>query len=624
MSDYPKELARWLEALRAHARSLETYASEITSRLGVSPAGPAGGYSGWARHRQTFRSEAAAAEAALDAASRAAPPGDDSRSYARAAQLFGLVGDLEAARAALGRASEAALEPNVAQEAARAPSRTRSDELDRLGRGVRKAAESAASARRAGIAASARYAAEPGALVPSAGDLGGALAEVGAAFHAAVTESGGAPAAPAAEIYAGVLRLCRERGAEVGAAGEAAKMAVLGAPAPRRPDRHTLHPLQAMGLTFALTPRRAANAPPLAKRAAVIDATLPQAVTAVAYDLAPLVDPRAAGEGGRVPTRGAGLDYRTVARFRTIVRRPRGRPEEAAPAPPGCPEDAAPLPGALPELYRTTDAGATFARLDPGPGAPPPRAAEVCAGPAPSVERLGELLSEALAARPGARLESATVRRLTAGRPGETRRPLIPVEALRRALETHFERAALPEGGSGPGRTLASFREAIAGTAGEVPPYVEAAVSALYERAAALREGDRVRGRPLFAPGDMGAFVRAARREALLTFAAQSQQTALGVARRMRKALTRFVAQRGKHYLESLLGDAGGDAGRLRLLGAFREIAADATPDSRGAAARGPGGAPRPLEKEHPIEPPLTPKEDLLERGGALAAVDRL
>lgn len=611
------ELAKWMGVMEAYARSLQTYMADIRARLPGS-TGPAG------RRRAAWEKAIRSAETGMAAAAELVAPlqaGEDGEGGGpRARRLFLFVGLLDEAGAELARAGAAALDPDVFQEAASAMSQTFSEGLARLARAAGEQGDLAAAARDAGIVAAAGLA--PWLAGPSGGPEG--LAEVAAEYRGAAAERNSAAAA----IYAEVLRIYREQGVDIAAEVEAAKAGALGLGPPQRAGRREGHPLQTMGITFGLTPSAppAPGAPPPGAR--IIDATLPQATAAVSYALAPLVDPRAAAAGGRIPTRIAGLSYPAVARFRTIVRRPISdsslQSSAQGPARKGA-------EGAEGPLYRTDDRGATFARLERwAGGAPLP--ADTALEPQPRIDRLGALFEEAFGHRPGAVLAAPDQARqdLAARQAADAReRPLLlPAETLRRALERRFLVASEPEGlkkntRRGGGGGAAGFLAAIGGDGAAPPVYVEEAVAELYAQAAPLREARQAGGRGLFAPGGASAIARAARLEALLTYAVQRKTTTEGVAVRLRRASVRYAATRYRPALDAPFepqaapegapkgaGLARAAARRLLIQKIFRAVAVDAVPDPRGAR-----GDSRAVEKGTPVEPPLTLKEYLMEHG---------
>lgn len=264
----------------------------------------------------------------------------------------------ENAARALDSAAGIALDPNVQAAVLASMSRTYSENLKGLGRGVLEA----------GLAAKARYR-EASAAASAAG--AGSRLEV-EAITAAYDEKPGRGGI-ATELYVSAL-LCRAaRGA--GAAGalrmlEAAKDSAFGlapdTPAAAAADTAALaeyHPLQAMSYApTAFGPPRElkAGGPP------ATDLGLPQARLAVAYDLAPLVDRRRALAHGPLASTTTGLNFRLIERLRTI------RAEPYKQAAPGREDTAQDLPGSgrvgalVGPLTVTTD-GLTARAFDPAP-----------------------------------------------------------------------------------------------------------------------------------------------------------------------------------------------------------------------------------------------------------------
>jgi hypothetical protein len=224
----------------------------------------------------------------------------------------------EGAARALDAAAGVALDPNVQAAVLAGMSRTYSENLKGLGRGVLEA----------GLAARVRYR-EAAAAASAAGAAAGSRLEV-EAITAAYDEKPGSARlgreGVATELYVSAL-LCRAAGGPGALAPlEAAKDAALGlapdTPAAASADAMALseyHPLQAMPYAPAAfgPPRELKEGGP-----PVTDLSLPQARLAVVYDLAPLVDRRRALAHGPLASTTTGLNFRLIERLRTIRAEP--------------------------------------------------------------------------------------------------------------------------------------------------------------------------------------------------------------------------------------------------------------------------------------------------------------
>ena len=321
------DFCAWREALAAYAGALRGYADLLDE--GGRDYDPA---------RVEDRKALKAADAALGAAGRPPDYGQEGGEAAR--RVFGLCAALEEARGALNRGAAAALAPSAAGGIGHM-SGTFLEGVERSARRLRAARAAAADA--AQLAGTAL----------AAGEWGRALARdppetVSAAYRAA------APTGPGAALYAAVLGRWKAEGLPaLRRMADDAEAAALGIP-PDTPSatldavaaRAQMHPLQAMGLTFGLHPGGALPPGAGTGGALLIDATLPQATTAVRYDLAPLVDARAAAAFGPLASSYSGLSLALVRRLQTIRVEPIPVPPPTAPARRSSPLLVAPHRGA--------------------------------------------------------------------------------------------------------------------------------------------------------------------------------------------------------------------------------------------------------------------------------------
>ena len=486
----------WREALAAYAEALRGYADLLDE--GGRDYDPA---------RVEDREALKAADAALGAVGRPPDYGQEGGEAAR--RIFGLCAALEEARGALNRGAAAALAPSAAGGIGHM-SRTFLEGVERSARRLRAARAAAADA--AQLAGTAL----------AAGEWGRALARdppemVSAAYQAA------APTGPGAALYAAVLGHWKAEGLPaLRRMADDAEAAALGIP-PATPTatldavaaRAQMHPLQAMGLTFGLHP--GGVLPPGAGTggALLIDATLPQATTAVRYDLAPLVDARAAAAFGPLASSYSGLSLALVRRLQTIRVEPipvppPDRPRAAIFAPTGSPP-----PGCgVGRFVRTIDAGGSYQEMTRrGEGA---RAcAALGAGPRPRVERLGELLATALDDAKGGRLGDPPA--FLEGYAGMPPSPLYTRAEVEAALL-----ARLPaEYDAAPLSGTEDFRLMLTGGRGDLSSSYIARATAAVARASVEKEtlrretaGDAATA-ALF--GSRAAAARGGEREALLT-----------------------------------------------------------------------------------------------------------
>ena len=504
----------WRDALAAYAGALRGYADLLDEGgRGYDPA------------REEDRKALKAADDALGAAGPSAGLGPPTGGAAR--RVFGLCAALEEARGGLDRGAAAALAP-AAAAAVGQMSRTFLEGVERAARRLRTARAAAADAsRRAGEAL-------------AAGEWGRALArdppsEVAAAYLAAP------PTGPGAALYAALLVRWKAEGvAALRQMADDAEAAALGIP-PDTPAaaldavaaRARMHPLQAMGLTFGL--RAEGPSPPgePAEGALLIDATLPQATTAVRYDLAPLIDAGAAAAFGPLASSFSGLSLALVRRLRTI------RVEPIPVPPPDRPRaaiftPAGPLGGAA-RLVRTIDAGGSYQRMARPAGGDAARGcAALGAGPRPRVERLGGLLAAALDAAGGGRLGDPPA--FLAGFAAAAPPPLYTRAEVEAAL-----RARLPaEYDAAPPAQAEDFRLMLTGGRGDPSCSYVARATAAVARAAIEKEtlrretaGDAAT-EALF--GSRGAAARGGEREALLTALVQLGGSAAATRRALSEA----------------------------------------------------------------------------------------
>lgn len=598
MAPAASPLESWTQALAAYARALADYVEVV-------------GEPSRAASRAAIRGAAAvpAELAAARAAAAALPPAGAEL----AAGAFALFGRLGAARAALDAGAAAALDPALLGAAAHQMSRTYVE-----GAGRRAAALRAARPRAAAAAAAAGEALAAGWAPPAAGADPAALA---AAYAA------GAKTAAGAGLFAGALAAWRRGGVDVAAFAERAKDEALGAP-PDTPAaaaaalaaRAGMHPLQAMELTFGLVPAAGAAAADPAGAAVVVDATLPQATSAVRYDIAPLVDARAAAAFGPLASIFTGLNFNLARRLRTIT-------EEAVPA--GGPPPAVAARAGGRGVVRTIDRGASFQALE-GP-LPAAAYAAVAAGPAPRVARLGALLEEAVfgaPAPPGAPRALADPGRLRADFDGRPPGAFLSLDELGELLAAGFARgydAGPPEsaeefradvvGGRRPGAPGAGAGAGAPGAGPSFRSYIAAAVAAVSGRGAEERLLRREAapgggGAALF--GSAAAAAAGGRQEVLLTTAIQLRVSVAAAHGLLARAfeLTDAAARAREIFADPPGGVArGGAARRLEALSLHRAVVAEALFAGRRA------GAPGVVEKAGTIEPEPSLKLFVLERG---------
>lgn len=364
------QLKPWIEALEQFAQALKVYVAVVDDAA-----------------QKTRPSSRAVYRNALDHSSSLANMVDiqkDGTGAALASTSFITLTKLEEVQDALNSGAAAALDPTLFDASLQTMSHTFVEGVEQKAARLRTArAHAAASAR----AATESLIANLAPLIADAVLAPEVLSEVYAS-SAGHTEL---HSTAASTLYAAVLDIWAQKGVDVGALVEIAKDKALGVrdtPAAVRAsleDRANLHPIQAMAITFGMVPTLETSASDSAL--VVIDATLPQARTAVRYKLAPLIDLKAALAFGPIASTRAGLNFRLVDRLRTVVEEPLGG-EGGATITSRC--DGAP------EVVRSINRGLSYAKMALPRGLSPKLYVAVGAGPRPRVERQGLLLEEAV------------------------------------------------------------------------------------------------------------------------------------------------------------------------------------------------------------------------------------
>ncbi|GFR87947.1 hypothetical protein ElyMa_002505300 [Elysia marginata] len=550
-------LETWLTSLTRYAQALSGYVADIDDFA-----------------QKSFPTARAAYQWALnDAASLStpnavvAPSAGDSVAFA-AEKAFAIFARLEKTFEALDSGAAAAAKPSLLEEATQQMSQNYAEKLRKKVQAVHEARASAALAARAGgEALSAAWAPELAKGEPC--DLARAYAT-------------GAKSTAGAVLFASVLVEWERSGKNIQAFAEGAKDEALGIPpdssaaVERNTATHALmHPLQAMGVTFGLVP--IAEKKPSKGGAITIDATLPQAKTAVRYNVDPLVDLRAAAKFGPLANVFTGLNYRLVERLKTIT-------EEAIP--PG--ERPAPKLAIDDEpiaVLRTIDGGGTFQAMR-GP-LPAKAYATVGAGPRPRVAQIGELLEAAVfsAEVPAAAGPPRTIRnpsRLVEdyNAQADFMDPLISLSELGHTLVLNFGKlydTAKPANAEafkaivlGEGVSRDPFRSYIAQTISEVSKRAT-------ERRLVRNEISRALGSALLFGGRRQA-AKGGRQEGLLTTLVQLRQSISAAAGKIARAYDqmdadakarRIFAPAGLGRLEYSMGD-GGTARAVRAVSRCR------------------------------------------------------
>ena len=415
------EIARWAGAAKNLAQSLNTYAELV----GAKPAGEV----------QT-----------------PSPPASDSEGAELAKLALAVFGGVRDTGAALDRLAEAALDPQKARAATFRSSRTAVEGVERAGKKL--------GAARARLRAAAREVLRALAEKWGAPIARGAPAEVVPVLKAAPVVG--------SDLIVATLQAWRETGEDVRAlVSEFADLSLGIGPQPpteaRIAARRLLHPIQAMGITFGLAPKRGGEIEPAA--GVFIDATLPQAATAVTYNLDPLIEPAAAAKFGPIGTTVSGLGFKLVERFRTIREDPVSPSEPTQRDTPGLfTKGQITIRVAPVTVVRTIDGGLTHQPL----AGPLPSGAygTVGAGPIARVTKMGELLGEAVESSPGPAFlqmadRDAFVQRfrdwsLSTSTPGSSdidRGPVI--SALARGFARAYDQAKPP--------TIHAYREVVLG-----------------------------------------------------------------------------------------------------------------------------------------------------------------
>ena len=576
----------WIEALEQYAFSLGVYVAAIDEIARKSrPAS-----------RVLYR----AALADADALPAVPPIGPADSGAALARHVFPFLARLDRLRAALDAGAAAALDPAFLKEAVERMSQTFAEEMKAKAAQLQKNGARASEAERAGVSALTEA-------------WGPRLAEttspekVSAVYFATPRSSSGT------FLYAAVLEGWLRRGEDVGALVERAKDDALGDP-PDDPAavrgalaaRAGVHPLQAMEITFGLTPDE--QLPDGVRAAVSVDVTLPQAGTAVRYDLAPLIDVRAAVRFGSLASAVSGLNYPLVKRLQTIS-------EETLPpaGPPRRSPSATAAPRGRPD-YRPRLLAAEAA---PPADLPAESFGAVGAGPRPRVSRLGELLEEAV---------FGGVRRQ--GGPANLSRPRQAHQGLQRKGGQPFSRLYPRRAEAGSGREVcrrvrdgppASADDlllAITGRRGSrnlYRTYVARAIAEVSKRGSVrqlMRQEEALAGPgpTLFEPRSF-----AARRQEVLLSQMASLSSAIGTAQHKllrafyqidgpARALTIFRETRG----EDLSAAAGR---RIRVLGLYRALVDEAFFPKPGRGAKV-------VDKKQTVESRLSLKLYVLEHGG--------
>lgn len=152
-------------------------------------------------------------------------------------------------------------------------------------------------------------------------------------------------------------------------------------------SRKKMHPLQAMGITFNLYFSNKDNTTESNDQSKIlINATLPQADTVVRYNIEPLIDIKEALKFGSLANTLTGLNYRVINRLKTITERRLSKNKEETPI-------KISINDKEEGISRTIDNGITYqkAKTDFED-----KYKSIGAGPKYRVERIGELLNDAL------------------------------------------------------------------------------------------------------------------------------------------------------------------------------------------------------------------------------------
>jgi hypothetical protein len=376
--------------------------------------------------------------------------------------------------------------------------------------------------------------------------------------------------------------------------------------------RAGLHPIQAMEITFGLVPGPEVEAPPAVR----LDLTLPQAGTAVHYDLAPLVDARRASEFGPIASANSGLNFRLVERLRTITENllPPSAPETAATHEPGAADDT--------RIARTIDRGKTYEELLPPAGKQISYAA-VGAGPRPRVERLGILLEEAIFGQTDVTNDIRAIADLDRLLEGYQCRPEADPDFSLDELGQVLIATFTSELAKTPAASADEFFALLQGQRGCRDPYrtyIARAVSKVTKRAAdrqLLRSEARGGGATkLFGSQILAA--RGSRQEVLLTQVTTLRRQITAIQKKLEGA---FVALNGHHRARSIFNmpvDSVGAtaARRLQILELYRAVIDEAFYSPRRPTRR---LAAKSVEKGDTIETRPSLKLYVLEAGGSIS-----
>lgn len=510
---------------------------------------------------------------------------DDADGVSLAKHVFAKLDQLDRALAHLNAGADAALDPSLLEEATRKMSRTFFENVDKKAKQLRGAREQVNAAARA---AAAELGEEVARRIAGAG-----VDAIAAAYESSPKSAAGA------DLYASVLHIWRDRGEDVSALVEAAKDEALGIVNPSSvPEaiaaRSGMHPLQAMGLTFGLKPDDSAGGESVdASGAAVIDATLPQAKTTVRYDIAPLVDVRAAAKFGPVATKVTGLNYNLIQRLRTIR-------EDSIP--PGAREPPAiTIPADYTRALRTIDGGHTFQPLVGN-------ISTVGAGPKPRVERQGELLESALfdEATPVAKT-IADYDTLAANYRNAELDPLLTAAELARRLVSKFEQSY----DDNPPKSSSEFLAAVLGERDSRDIYRTYIARALVEATGLSLEKRLARREAagtasLFGPG----FQSAARQEAMLTSMSELRGAILAARAKIVRSYDRTKADGAAQriFARGEVNDVAAARLRMEAMALYQRVIDDAFVES-------PGRVSRVVEKTGSVEPRPSLKLYAIEKG---------
>jgi hypothetical protein len=601
------QLETWMTALERYARALTEYVAIIDDVAQKSrPAA-----------RAAYRRALDDASFLSTPDSVAVPAGDG---VTLAEQAFALFARLEGTREALDAGASAAAEASLLEEATRRMSRTFVEGIDKKTRALRETRAAAAAAALSGGASLSRGWAP--------GVAAGEPADVARAYAA------GPKSAAGAALFAGALVEWERAGKSVQAFAEGAKDEALGIP-PDSPEavaadaaaRAGMHPLQAMGVTFGLVAEGEEKARSVGG-AVTIDATLPQARTAVRYNMAPLVDVRTAASFGPLANIYTGLNYRLLDRLRTIT-------EEAIPARDR--QAASIVVSAGEGVVRTIDGGATTQEMR-GP-LPDGAYATVGAGPRPRVAQLGVLLEEAVYGDgvPAARGTPRTIKdpeRLLEDydAQADSVAPYISLDELGQTLLQRFSAVYA----AAPPKTADEFKAAVLGESLSRDPYrsyIAQAISEVSKRGAEARllraEASGGQGLALLF-GGRGPAARGGRQEALLTSLVQLRQSVsaatgqlvrtydrLGVDARVRGIYAPGDSDFASDKKESKTAQVARESRqRMEALAIYRAVVEEAFYSSRKPRA---GKAAQVVEKLGTVEPRPSLKLYVLERGDTSA-----